>query len=151
MAVNPKSLNNLVPGGNRKNAVRVTLTLKPETVELLRMTGNMSQAVDKFIELVKQGCVQHDGMLNPLPRSEPEKLESQNVYSTSDATAFLQLSPRELEVLKLVAEGKSNPEIAATLYLSAATIKTYVCHIMTKMAVDNRVQAVVVALRTGLV
>ncbi len=85
MKVNPKSLKNLKPGANKKNAIRVTLTLKPETVKLLKMTGNMSQAVDKFIELIKQGCVQHDGMLNPLPRSEPEKLESQNTHSENKA------------------------------------------------------------------
>lgn len=88
MKINPKSLENLKPGANKKNAVRVTLTLKPETVKLLRMTGNMSEAVDKFIELVKQGCVQHDGMLNPLPRSEPQNLESQNVHSTNEAIAL---------------------------------------------------------------
>jgi hypothetical protein len=51
MEINPRSLENLKPGANKKNAVRVTLTLKPETVKLLRMTGNMSAAVDKFIEL----------------------------------------------------------------------------------------------------
>jgi len=88
MEVNPKSLKNLKPGANKKNAIRVTLTLKPETVKLLKMTGNMSAAVDKFIELIKQGCVQHDGMLNPLPRSEPEKLESQNTHSENEAIAL---------------------------------------------------------------
>jgi hypothetical protein len=88
MNVNPKSLKNLKPGANKKNAVRVTLTLKPETVKILRMTGNMSETVDKFIELVKQGCVQHDGMLNPLPRSEPEKLQSQNAHNTDEAAAL---------------------------------------------------------------
>jgi hypothetical protein len=82
MKVNPKSLKNLKPGANKKDAVRVTLTLKPETVKLLRMTGNMSQAVDKFIELIKQGCVQHDGMLNPLPRSKTQNVQSQDVHST---------------------------------------------------------------------
>ncbi len=97
MNINPKSLKNLRPGANKKNAVRVTLTLKPETVKLLRMTGNMSEAVDKFIELVKQGCVQHDGMLNPLPRSEPEKLESQSVHNPNEAIAL----PCEEEVPSL--------------------------------------------------
>jgi len=85
MSINPKSLKNLKPGANKKNAVRVTLTLKPETVKLLRMTGNMSEAVDKFIELIKQGCVQHDGMLNPLLRSEPENLQSQDTHSMNEA------------------------------------------------------------------
>ncbi|NJN86341.1 MAG: response regulator transcription factor [Leptolyngbyaceae cyanobacterium SL_7_1] len=62
-----------------------------------------------------------------------------------------QLSKRELEVLKLVVEGKSNPEIAATLYLSVSTVKVHVRSIMGKLAVDDRVQAAVVALRSGLV
>ncbi|MGA7935331.1 MAG: response regulator transcription factor [Kovacikia sp.] len=61
------------------------------------------------------------------------------------------LSQRELEVLKLMVEGKSNPEIAAELYLSPNTVKTHIRGIMNKLAVDDRVQAAVVALRTGLV
>ncbi|MBW4660345.1 MAG: response regulator transcription factor [Drouetiella hepatica Uher 2000/2452] len=62
-----------------------------------------------------------------------------------------QLSQRELEVLKLMVEGMSNPEIAAVLYLSPNTVKTHVRGIMNKLAVDDRVQAAVVALRAGLV
>ncbi len=62
-----------------------------------------------------------------------------------------QLSQRELEVLKLMVEGLSNPEIAAILYLSPNTVKTHVRGIMNKLAVDDRVQAAVVALRAGLV
>ncbi len=61
------------------------------------------------------------------------------------------LSERETEVLKLIVEGKSNSEIAAELYLSPNTIKTHVRGIMNKLAVDDRVQAAVVALRSGLV
>ncbi|MBD2439589.1 response regulator transcription factor [Nostoc sp. FACHB-110] len=61
------------------------------------------------------------------------------------------LSVRELEVLKLMVEGLSNPEIAERLYLSPNTVKTHVRGIMNKLAVDDRVQAAVVALRSGLV
>ncbi|MGK7878403.1 MAG: response regulator [Xenococcaceae cyanobacterium] len=61
------------------------------------------------------------------------------------------LSEREMEVLKLIVEGKSNSEIAAELYLSTNTIKTHVRGIMNKLAVDDRVKAAVVALRSGLV
>lgn len=61
------------------------------------------------------------------------------------------LSERELEVLKLMVEGMSNPEIAEKLYLSPNTVKTHVRGIMNKLAVDDRVQAAVVALRTGIV
>ncbi|MDJ0690576.1 MAG: response regulator transcription factor [Xenococcaceae cyanobacterium MO_188.B32] len=62
-----------------------------------------------------------------------------------------QLSPRELEILKSIAEGSSNPEIAARLYLSLTTVKTHIRNIMNKLAVNDRVQAVVVALRNGLI
>ncbi len=61
------------------------------------------------------------------------------------------LSARELEVLKLMVEGLSNPQIAEKLYLSPNTVKTHVRGIMNKLAVDDRVQAAVVALRSGLV
>ena len=61
------------------------------------------------------------------------------------------LSGRELEVLRLIIDGKSNPEIASALYLSLSTIKCHVRSIMDKLSVDDRVQAAVVALRSGLV
>jgi DNA-binding NarL/FixJ family response regulator len=66
-------------------------------------------------------------------------------------TSKANLSVRELEVLTLMVEGLSNPEIAQKLYLSTNTVKTHVRGIMNKLAVDDRVQAAVVALRSGLV
>jgi two-component system, NarL family, response regulator LiaR len=62
-----------------------------------------------------------------------------------------QLSNRELEVLKLLVEGRSNPEIAEILYISLSTVKAHVRSIMNKLAADDRVQAAVIALRSGLV
>jgi two-component system, NarL family, response regulator LiaR len=61
------------------------------------------------------------------------------------------LSARELEILKLLVEGHSNPEIAEILYLSLSTVKAHIRSIMNKLAVDDRVQTAVVALRSGLV
>lgn len=62
-----------------------------------------------------------------------------------------QLSSRELEVLKLLVDGKSNPEIAEVLLISLSTAKAHVRNIMSKLAADDRVQAAVIALRSGLV
>jgi DNA-binding NarL/FixJ family response regulator len=65
--------------------------------------------------------------------------------------AGLGLTPRELEVLALVAEGRSNRQVADTLFISAKTASVHVSNILAKLGVASRVEAAAVAHRLGLV
>jgi DNA-binding NarL/FixJ family response regulator len=61
------------------------------------------------------------------------------------------LTPREMEILELIARGMDNPQIAQTLFLSQHTVKNHVSSILVKLQVQNRIQAAVRAVRRGLV
>jgi DNA-binding NarL/FixJ family response regulator len=98
--------------------------------------------------LVAISCI-HDGGSYLDPQVARRVLDHLKPPATT--TPATNLSKRELEVLKLIVEGRTNPEIAAALYLSPSTVKAHIRSIMNKLAVDDRVQAAVVALRSGLV
>lgn len=85
--------------------------------------------------------------LFPKPSANPtEKAES-----TAQSIANAQLTEREQEVLKLLVQGKSNTEIAKDLVVSVHTAKAHVCSILQKLYVNDRVQAAVKAVQSGLV
>jgi DNA-binding NarL/FixJ family response regulator len=62
-----------------------------------------------------------------------------------------QLSEREIEVLKLIANGRDNADIAAQLHISPKTVKNHISNILMKLQIENRIQAAVYAVRSGLV
>jgi len=89
------------------------------------------------------------------PRVAPEVLRrlraAAPVHAADDGEPGLELSERELEVLRLIVEGRDNAAIAAELFISPNTVKSHVASIFAKLGVDSRLQASVQALRRGLV
>ena len=68
-----------------------------------------------------------------------------------ERTIRAELSEREIDVLKLIANGKDNAQIAAELHISPKTVKNHISNILMKLQIDNRIQAAVYAVRSGIV
>jgi Response regulator containing a CheY-like receiver domain and an HTH DNA-binding domain len=100
------------------------------------------------VRLVRQG----DALLAPsITRRLVERFVRVDPGRAARHRDLATLTPRELEVLTLLARGLSNTELAEALHLSEATVKTHVTRILTKLQLRDRVQAVVLAYETGLV
>jgi len=80
-----------------------------------------------------------------------QRLRAQSKDVDAAATIRAELSDRELEVLKLIANGKDNAQIASELFISPKTVKNHISNILMKLQIENRIQAAVYAVRSGIV
>jgi DNA-binding NarL/FixJ family response regulator len=83
--------------------------------------------------------------------SEFSRIRPRQATPAASMAALGGLTPRETEVLRLIAEGLSNPEIAARLVVTEETVKTHVSRVLSKLGLRDRTQAVVTAYESGLV
>jgi DNA-binding NarL/FixJ family response regulator len=102
----------------------------------------------RAIKVVSEG----DALLAPsVTRRVLARVAATPSPSTDGAAALASLTERETEVLRLLARGMSNAEIAGSLFLGETTVKTHVGRVLAKLGVRDRVQAVVAAYESGLV
>ncbi|MBE8991530.1 response regulator [Nostoc sp. LEGE 12450] len=101
------------------------------------------------IQLILQG----GAYLDPLIAQKVARMLRANVPDVPQSKVIAEpiLSNREREILKLIAQGRSNQQIANQLYLSLGTVKSYVRMVLNKLSVDDRVQAAALAVRQGLI
>jgi DNA-binding NarL/FixJ family response regulator len=79
------------------------------------------------------------------------RLRAQSSSVDAAETIRAELSDREIEVLKLIANGKDNAQIARELFISPKTVKNHISNILMKLQIENRIQAAVYAVRSGIV
>ncbi|MGV9305609.1 response regulator [Nonomuraea sp. NPDC004354] len=125
---------------------------------LVLTTYDTDSDVLPAIEAGATGYLLKDAPRDELMRAVHAAARGEAVLSPSVATRLLgrvrapvdPLSARELEILRLIAQGTTNREAAARLFISEATVKTHVLHIYTKLGVNDRAAAVAVAYQRGL-
>jgi DNA-binding NarL/FixJ family response regulator len=79
-----------------------------------------------------------------------QRLRATSTVPQAEETVRTELSERELDVLRLIANGKDNAEIARELVISPKTVKNHISNILVKLQIENRIQAAVYAVRSGL-
>ena len=80
-----------------------------------------------------------------------QRVRAASPHAELEAAIRAELSEREVEVLKLIANGKDNADIAAELHISPKTVKNHISNILMKLQIENRIQAAVYAVRSGIV
>jgi two-component system, NarL family, response regulator LiaR len=104
---------------------------------------------DELVEAVR-AAYQGEARLHPqITRKLMEQVAQQS--AASPAISVDDLTEREYDVVRLVARGRSNQEIAQELFISEKTVKTHISHILSKLSLQDRTQLAIYAIRKGLV
>ncbi|MCJ8279955.1 MAG: response regulator transcription factor [Rivularia sp. ALOHA_DT_140] len=122
-------------------------------LEAVRHTHNGNAWIDPAIAriVLQQAQENPPAKAKSQTNQKMEKSEFGNTVDNEDMIDPYTLTERELEVLQLIVEGCSNAIIAERLYITVGTVKTHVRNILNKLCADDRTQAAVRALRSGLV
>ena len=142
-------------------AIRQIKAKLPRTAVLILTTYDNDESILEGLQAGAQGYLLKAssrqellGAIRATARGEsllPPSVAGRLISRLQSSSAGTDLSPRELEVLRHVAEGKRNREIGEALFLSEKTIKAHVSSILRKLNAEDRTEAVTIALRRGLI
>jgi len=158
-----------MPGMTGVEATRQVTTLAPLTRVVVLTISDQDEDVMNAILAGACGYLMKDSSIQDLmqgiraaavgeslisPHIAAKVLQRMRATGTSEQdaeTIRAELSDREIEVLKLIANGKDNAQIAGELHISPKTVKNHISNILMKLQIDNRIQAAVYAVRSGIV
>jgi DNA-binding NarL/FixJ family response regulator len=149
-----------MPNGDGVSATARILAARPESRVIVLTTYETDQDIVRAVEAGAAGYLLKDTSRADLLAAIFSAARGETVLSPSVATRLVvrmrapaseSLSPREAEVLSLVAEGLTNAEIGKTLFISEATVKTHLLRIFGKLGVSDRTAAVTAALDRGFI
>jgi DNA-binding NarL/FixJ family response regulator len=158
-----------MPGISGVEATREIVRLAPLTrVLVLTISDEDGDVLDAIMAgacgyLLKDASIQEllrglraaaigESLISPHVASKVlQRVRASTTQPEIEETIRSELSEREIEVLKLIANGKENAEIAAELHISPKTVKNHISNILMKLHIENRIQAAVYAVRSGIV
>jgi len=155
-----------MPGGGGVEVCRRVKELIPETSVLVITSFDDDEEVFGVLEAGASGYLMKDTRPERIAHAIRSVVEGQAVFDAAVANRIISgrtngtngnailadpLSERELEVLELMAKGHSNKEIGRQLWIGETTVKTHVSHILRKLGQGDRTQAVLAALKAGIV
>jgi DNA-binding NarL/FixJ family response regulator len=158
-----------MPGMTGVEATRHIVSVAPLTrVLVLTISDQDADVMDAILAgacgyLLKDASIQElmrgihsaalgESLISPHIASKVlQRVRASTTSPTIAETIRSELSDREIEVLKLIANGKDNAQIAAELHISPKTVKNHISNILMKLQIENRIQAAVYAVRSGIV
>ena len=108
-------------------------------------------SIEELVQGIRSAAV-GEALISPqIAAKVLQRVRSSTTAPDAAQTIRAELSEREIDVLKLIANGKENAEIASELHISPKTVKNHISNILMKLQMENRIQAAVYAVRSGLV
>ena len=158
-----------MPGMGGVEATRQISTIAPLTrVLMLTISDQDNDVIDAILAgacgyLLKDSSIHEllagiraasmgESLISPTIAAKVlQRLRASSRQPEIESTIRAELSDREIEVLKLIANGKDNAMIAGELHISPKTVKNHISNILMKLQIENRIQAAVYAVRSGIV